>query len=228
MDQSQLNIPPEALAALQQQQGGGMDIAGILAQLSQMSPDEVSGALQQLGINVPPDQLQSAAEQWVEQSADTQAAGGKVPSEGEEPAADEPAEQPAPSSAPDDEEAEAAPDDEAAEGEAPTTPPAAAQGKQPMARGDGSAGMDALISAAMSQGDPASMPPQVRGPGAGGAPSMRPPSVNAGAPPSPAAGNDPRMRAMIQSIYRQNAGASKLGVPTGPQAARPPGAIGRR
>jgi len=225
MDQSQLNIPPEALQALQSQQGGGMDIAGILAQLSQMSPDEVAGALQQLGINVPPDQLQAAAEQWVEKAGDTQAAGGKVPSEGEEPAADEPAEQPAPSSTPDDEEAEAAPDDEAAEGEAPPTTPAAAQGQQPMAR---SGGMDALISAAMSQGDPDSMPPQIRGPGAGGGPSMRPPSVTAGAPPSPAAGNDPRMRAMIQSIYRQNAGSSKLGVPTGPQGARPPGAIRRR
>src|SRR6187431_2817022 len=98
MDQSQLNIPPEALQALQSQQGGGMDIAGILAQLSQMSPDEVAGALQQLGSNVPPDKLQAAAEQWVEKAGDTQAAGSKVPSEGEEPAADEPAEQPAPSS----------------------------------------------------------------------------------------------------------------------------------
>jgi hypothetical protein len=73
MDASQLaggNIPPEALAALQQQQGGGMDITAILAQLSQMSPDEVSSALAQLGINVPPKQLQQAAEQWVEQAGD--------------------------------------------------------------------------------------------------------------------------------------------------------------
>jgi hypothetical protein len=218
MDQSQLNIPPEALQALQSQQGGGMDIAGILAQLSQMSPDEVSGALQQQGINVPPEQLQQAAEQWVEQSADTQASGGKVPSEGEEPAdGDSAAEEPAPSPTPEGDEEEAPADEE----EAPA-PPAAAQGQQPMARGGSSQGMDALISAAMSQGDPDSMPPQIRGPGAGGGPSMRPPSVGAGGPPSPAAGNDPRLRAMIQSIYRQNAGSSRQGVPTGPQAARAP------
>lgn len=72
------NIPPQVLAALQQQQGGmsGGDITSILAQLAQMSPEELSAALQQLGVNIQPDQLVSAAENWLEAAGDKQAAAG--------------------------------------------------------------------------------------------------------------------------------------------------------
>jgi len=74
----QMQIPPQVLAALQQQTQGmnGGDITSILAQLAQMSPDEMSAALQQLGVNIQPDQLVSAAENWLDQAADTQAGTG--------------------------------------------------------------------------------------------------------------------------------------------------------
>jgi hypothetical protein len=198
MDASQLaggNIPPEALQALQQQQGSGMDITAILAQLAQMSPAEVSVALQQLGINVPPQQLAAAAEQWVENAASKQASGG-APDEAATAAEDEgdSASTPAAptSSAPtDDEAAEAVPDDEEMEGEGP---PSSAAANMPRRSSGSSGNMDALISAAMSQGDPQSMPRPTRG-------AMPPPRV-ASPQATPATGNDPRMRAMLQSIYR--------------------------
>jgi hypothetical protein len=200
MDASQLaggNIPPEALQALQQQQGSGMDITAILAQLAQMSPDEVSVALQQLGINVPPQQLAAAAEQWVENAASKQASGG-APDEAATAAEDEgdSASTPATptSSAPtDDEAAEAVPDDEEMEGEGP---PSSAAANMPRGGSSRGGNMDALISAAMSQGDPQSMPRPTRG-----AMPSAPPRV-ASPQATPAAGNDPRMRAMLQSIYR--------------------------
>lgn len=70
------NIPPQVLQALQQQQQGmsGGDITSILAQLAQMSPDELSAALQQLGVNISPQQLVGAAENWLEDAADKQTA----------------------------------------------------------------------------------------------------------------------------------------------------------
>jgi len=233
MDASQLaggNIPPQALAALQQQQSGGMDITAILAQLSQMSPDEVSAALQQLGINVPPAQLAAAAEQWVENAAGKQASGGTdeaTAADGESDGEATPAQAPSAPSAPTDEEAPA--DDDMEEGEAvPSGPSGSPGGGMPsgagVPRGGGGAmpkmsgggnNMDALISAAMSQGDPDSMPSPIRGPGAGGAPSMRGPAMPGAGAPSPAAGNDPRMRAMLQSIYRQAGGDAQRGVPRG-------------
>jgi hypothetical protein len=235
VDLSQLNIPPQALQALQQQQGGGMDITAILAQLAEMSPDEVSQALQQLGVNIPPDQLHQAAESWVERAAGKQAAGG----EGEDASEEESAAPPKPSDA---EEAQEGEDpnsgmndfDEAAEaddseGEAEQAPPVGgsaggmpsgspnmrAGANMPQRGGPPGAGgsMDALISQALSQGDPQSMPPQLR---AGGPPMspQRGPTA-----PAPAAGNDPRLRAMISSIYKQGGK---------PPAGAPPQVIGRR
>lgn len=243
------NIPPEALQQLQQMQGGGgMDITAILAQLSQMSPDEVSGALQQLGINVPPAQLQQAAEDWVEQSAGKAAGEPTEPaSEGEEGAAEEP-----PPSTPsqDDEAAETVPDDEAAEGEEDRSdaalPPNAMptsgggganagamaammqQGGGAMPRGGAGGNIDALISAALSQGDPASMPAPTRGPPMRGAsgPRVGSPAMPGAGVPS-AAGDDPRLKAMLQSAYRQNAGTARKGVPTGPRGPQT-GATARR
>ena len=64
-------IPPQALQALQQSGVQGGDITQILAQLAEMSPDEVSQALAQLGVNIDPQTLQQAAEQWVDQAADS-------------------------------------------------------------------------------------------------------------------------------------------------------------
>jgi hypothetical protein len=197
MDASQLaggNIPPEALQALQQQQGGGMDITAILAQLAQMSPDEVSQALQQLGINVPPQQLAAAAEQWVENAAGKQASGGEstpaTAAEDESEGEAAPAETPPASSAPTDADGDGEADDGEMEAEGQEAGSVPSRSSSP--RG-GNANMDALISAAMSQGDPQSMPPP-RG-------AMPPPRV-ASPQATPAAGNDPRMRAMLQSIYR--------------------------
>ena len=95
------NIPPQILAALQQQQQAGAsapDIGDMLQQLMQMSPDEVATVLQQMGIQVTPEQVQSAAENWVDQAADS-----------------------ASGSNPDDETAEPTPDNEPAEGEAAPT-----------------------------------------------------------------------------------------------------------
>jgi hypothetical protein len=240
-------IPPEAMAALQQQQAGGSDITGILAQLAEMSPDEVAAALQQLGIQVDPDTLHDAAAQWVENAGDKQASGGASgEGEGETtseelPAAaatsDEATPAPTPAAPTDNEAAEAAPDDETGEGEgegeggadvaasgqggaganyAPRTggasrgaPPNAAQLAAGGAgrRGGGGMNMDALISAALSQGDPQSMPPPMRPPGVGaaGAPQLRGPAMPGAGTPGPAAGDNPQMRAMIASIYRDAA-----------------------
>lgn len=68
------NIPPQVLQALQQQQQGmsGGDITNILAQLAEMSPDELANALQQLGVQVQPDQLVDAAQNWLESAGDKQ------------------------------------------------------------------------------------------------------------------------------------------------------------
>lgn len=91
-------IPPQALAMMQQSGVQGGDIAQILAQLATMSPEEVSQALAQLGVQVDPETLHDAAAQWVDQAA------GRASG--------------------DDEEAEPVADDEAAEGEAaPKTDP---------------------------------------------------------------------------------------------------------
>lgn len=102
------NIPPQVLAALQQQSQGmsGGDITSILAQLAEMSPDELSAALQQLGINIPPDQLVSAAENWLESAAGKQAGTA------------------------DEEAGETTPDDETAEAEAPAAAPAQEQAQE--------------------------------------------------------------------------------------------------
>ena len=62
-------IPAQALQALQQSGVQGGDITQILAQLAEMSPDEVSQALAQLGVQIDPATLQQAAEQWVDQAA---------------------------------------------------------------------------------------------------------------------------------------------------------------
>jgi hypothetical protein len=219
-------IPPEAMAALQQQQSGGMDITGILAQLAEMSPDEVAAALQQLGINVDPDTLHDAAAQWVERAGDKQTSGGAddeqqpaaADGEGEEEGASPSPTPSAPTT--DDEAAEAAPDDEYAEGEGEADDAASGQGggsaiptprtggnsrstaaNPALARrgggGGGGMNMDALISAALSQGDPNSMPPPVRPPGVG--------ASRGAMPPTPATGQDPRTSAMIASIYRDAA-----------------------
>jgi hypothetical protein len=264
MPQSQL--PPEAMAALQQQQAGGTDITSILAQLAEMSPDEVAAALQQLGINVDPSTLHDAAAQWVENAGDKQAGSGAdddqqaaaADGEGKEDAAT--TSPPSTPSAPttDDEAAEATPDDEDSEGEGEVATagqggagagyPVRAGGTSRSAptnaanvggRGGGGAGggggmnMDALISAALSQGDPNSMPPPMPMP-------MRPPGASAqmrgGAPTMPtaptAAGEDPRMRAMIGSIYRDAASkpraASAANTRTRTSTRMPPTVASRR
>ena len=113
-------LPPQAMQMLQQQQGAGADIGDMLQQLMAMSPEEVATVLQQMGIQVTPEQVQSAAENWVDQAADS--ASG--------------------SSSPDDETAETTPDSESAEGEAAPQQASnlegaeAAAGEQPSAEGD--------------------------------------------------------------------------------------------
>jgi hypothetical protein len=256
------NIPPQALAALQQQQSGGMDITAILAQLAEMSPDEVSAALQQLGIQVDPDTLHDAAAQWVEQAGDKQTGGSADDEQPTTSAADGEGEEDvattSPPSAPttDDEAAEVAPDDEEGEGEGEVASSQAGQGgagtSYPVRAGGagrsappntanvggggggGGMNMDALISAALSQGDPNSMPPPMPVP-------MRPPGVAGGAPQIPstqmrgaptAAGEDPRARAMIASIYRDAASkpraASRANMPPTPRTRMPPTAAAAR
>jgi hypothetical protein len=263
MDPQQLagsNIPPQALAALQQQQAGGTDITAILAQLAEMSPDEVAAALQQLGINVDPNTLHDAAAQWVEQAGDKQTSSSSSSSEEQPPAPAPAAESEGEEDAPtataspsppigDDEAAEVAegaPDDESAEGEDASdmaTPGQAAGGAVSMPRAGGNSrgappnsapiagrrgggmNMDALISAALSQGDPSSMPPPMRPPGGAGA-QMRGPTMPT-APTAPtAAGEDPRARAMIASIYRD--AASKPQRTSTRAASLPPVASRRR
>ena len=88
----QTQIPPQLLSALQQQTAGmsGGDITGILAQLAQMSPDEMSQALQQLGVNISPDELVQHAENWIDQAADASAG---VEGSAEEEAAESPAQE---------------------------------------------------------------------------------------------------------------------------------------
>jgi len=142
----------------------------------------------------------------------------------------------------DDESAEAAAgvtDDEAAEGEAPPSgggmpsggggmPVGGGGGAMPRMSGGGaggggrSGGMDALISAAMSQGDPASMPAPMRPPGGASGPRMRGPAMPGSGTPGPAAGDNPQMRAMIQSIYRGAGTDARRGVPTGARGASIP------
>jgi hypothetical protein len=124
MSQLQQSIPPEALAAIQQRQGGmnGADVGMILQQLMEMSPEEVAQVLAQMGIQVTPEQVHSAAENWVDQAAGKQAAGGVDEEDAADSGADEAAEGEAPQApAADLEQAEAAagetPSDEAAEGD---------------------------------------------------------------------------------------------------------------
>ena len=247
MDIPEGNIPPQAMQALQQQQANGMDITSILAQLSQMSPDEVSAALAQLGINVDPATLAKAAEDWVEQAGD-KAAGAQggdqtAPTAAEGTGDDEetpPSQPSSPPSAPlqdepSAEEAMAAADTDAAEGggESGQAEAMAAQlrsrggggmPRPPMRGAGGSGAMDAMISAAMTGGASNSVPgvPMPRG-SAPPQPRMRGPQMPGAGTPSPSQGMPSEMRAMIGSAYRDAAANSRRGVPTGPRGARTPG-----
>lgn len=246
-------IPPQILAALQQQQqagASGVDVGDMLQQLMQMSPDEVASVLQQMGIQVSPEQVHSAAENWVDQAADDVSG-----------------------SSPDDETTEATPDSETAEGE--SNPPSsaanlegaeAAAGEQPAddaAEGDegdnsqlppnaqptsqrGSSRAAAVAEPTAVGAD--AMPSGVRGgasapntiddlisaqmmqratgnpnalvPSGRGAVPM-PRSASALPTPRPSgAASDPRMKAMIADIYR---GGSKTGKQRAPSAAIPRG-----
>ena len=168
------NIPPQILAALQQQQqagAGGADIGDMLAQLMQMSPDEVAQVLQQMGIQVTPEQVHSAAENWVDQAADDVSG-----------------------SSPDDETTEATPDSEPAEGES-NPPPSAANleaaeasaGEQPAddaAEGDDGEQLppNAQPTAQRGGGRAAAMPSEPITAGGGAMPTGMPPGAGAGAP----------------------------------------------
>ena len=200
-------VPPQALQALQQSGAQGGDITEILAQLAQMSPEEVSQALAQLGVQIDPETLQQAAEQWVDRAAEDASGNKAAPTtpddESSEPTPDsEPAEGETETPTQDDEAAEPTPDDEAAEGEAPQQAGGSAMPRGPS---DASGGMDDLISAAMMQGAagnanaPVPVAPQARRAGMPAMPAGRLPSR----PSGPA--TDPRMAAMIANVYRQQA-----------------------
>jgi hypothetical protein len=213
-------IPPQMLQALQQQQqagASGVNIGDMLQQLMQMSPDEVATVLQQMGIQVTPEQVQTAAENWVDQAADDASGNKATPNtpntpdnEGSEPTPDsEPAEgEQAP--AQDDEAAEPTPDNETAEGET-------AMPSRGMPSGAGGS-MDDLVSAAMMQqaaGNPNAPVPTLRG-----VPTspMRPNSVAPNVPTprgGSGSGSDPRIAAVIANAYRAN---MARGVPQGPSA----------
>jgi len=171
MSQMQTQLPPQVMQALQQQQGAGADAGDMLQQLMQMSPDEVAAVLQQMGIQVTPEQVQTAAENWVDQAAEDASGNAASPAQAddggevEEPQSSPDDAQTPPSSAPatgDDEEAEPAPDDEEAEGEGQL--PA---GARPTAySGGANAGSDPRLAAALAaaQGGGGAMPRGVGGP----------------------------------------------------------------
>jgi hypothetical protein len=230
-------VPPQIMQALQQQQQAGASsssIGDMLEQLMQMSPDQVAQVLTQMGIQVTPEQVQTAAENWVDS-----AAGKASGSEGEEDQATEPttdAGEMAEGTADDtqgpggsigqDDAAEAqAMADESEASDARPTPTGSPRGGAAMAAAGGSRGasaaggppggaMDDLVSAMMMQraaGNPNAAIPRVgprQAPGAGsGSSNFRAPRGPAQIPRSPtaAASGDPRMKGLISSIYRQNA-----------------------
>ena len=221
--QPQTQLSPQVLQALQQQQGAGaVDIGDMLQQLMAMSPEEVAATLQQMGIQVSPEQVQSAAENWVDQAADDASGNPAQPSTQADDGGESPEDQSSPDdahtpsssapAAPDDEAAEPTPDDEEAEGESEQVPAGASpqqQGATAMPRGgmpSGAGGsMDDLISAAMMQqaaGDPNADVPTARGMPSGPARPMRP-----SAPSIPMRGGptaDPRIAAVIANAYRAN------------------------
>jgi len=223
MPQMQTQLSPQVLQALQQQQGAGaVDIGDMLQQLMAMSPEEVAATLQQMGIQVSPEQVQSAAENWVDQAADDASGNPAQPSTQADDGGESPEDQSSPDdaqsppssapAAPDDEAAEPTPDDEEAEGESEQVPAGASpqqQGATAMPRGgmpSGAGGsMDDLISAAMMQqaaGDPNADVPTARGMPSGPARPMRP-----SAPSIPMRGGptaDPRIAAVIANAYRAN------------------------
>lgn len=165
-------IPPQIMQAMmQQQQSGasGPDIGDMLQQLMQMSPDEVATVLQQMGIQVTPEQVHDAAENWVDKAADDASGTPDTPAEettqadaGEDEASPPDATQSS-ASAPDNEVAEAAPDDEAEEGELPpNAQPTQQQGK----------GADPRLAAiAAAQAGGGGMPPRMPSGGPPGIPS---------------------------------------------------------
>ena len=241
-----MQLPPEAMQALQQQQAGGADITGILAQLAQMSPEEVSAALAQLGVQVDPEQLQEAASDWVEQSAD-KASGDAEDGEQSADAAAEGASDEAPvsdatPSAPPtaDDEATTAADaeqSEAMEAQAQASPAEAAMaaasssggGSMPSNRMPSGGGggrmppMDDLVSAQLMQGAAGS--PNAPVPQVAGAQNFTRMRVPGGLPRSQsgAASGSPEMKDMIANLYRQISAQSntRAGVPTGPRTGAP-------
>ena len=210
------NIPPQVLQALQQQSAGmnGGDITSIIAQLAQMSPDELSQALAQLGIQVPPEQLVNAAEGWLEQAAGKQA--GEEDTETAtttEPVAegDDTEEAPTPTaqvaSAGDDETAEATPDSESAEGEDAAIP----QGARPTGYSPRS-----VPQAAPQQAMPAM--PQEAGPMPIQGGGRMPPSAAMG---RQAAGGSSQMDALIEAAMAQSMGGDpNMPMPSGPRMPR--------
>ena len=222
MSQIQSQLPPQVMQALQQQQGAGADVGDMLQQLMKMSPDEVAAVLQQMGIQVSPEQVQTAAENWVDQAAEDASGNPAQPSTQADDGGESPEDQSSPDdaqsppssapAAPDDEAAEPTPDDEEAEGESEQVPAGASpqqQGATAMPRGgmpSGAGGsMDDLISAAVMQqaaGDPNADVPTARGMPSGPARPMRP-----SAPSIPMRGGptaDPRIAAVIANAYRAN------------------------
>jgi hypothetical protein len=197
------------MQALQQQQGAGADVGDMLQQLMKMSPDEVAAVLQQMGIQVSPEQVQTAAENWVDQAADDASGNPAQPSTQADDGGESPEDQSSPddahtpsSSAPtDNEPAEPAPDDEEAEGEGQL--PA---GARPTAySGAGSTSGDPRMAAALAaaQGGGGAMP---RGVGSAGPP---------GIPSGP-------MDDLISAQMMQRAvGNPNAAVPTGPGVPMP-------
>jgi len=228
MDPSQL--PPGAAQALQQSGLGGDNLTQILAQLATMSPDEVSAALAQLGINVDPNTLHGMAEKWVDESADKLSSGSADGEQQPTAAADEgdeespsPAESASAAPTRDEEDLEPEPDNEQAEGEnamAAASPEDVASAQQAQSggmamanRGNAGGNMDAAISAMMGASG-----------GARGAPTrLGAPRPSAMPMPGPAPGEDPRAKSMIANIYRQQMGpgsgaaSSRIGIPLGPR-----------
>jgi hypothetical protein len=220
------NIPPQVLQALQQQSAGmsGGDMTNILAQLAQMSPDELSAALQQLGIQVPPEQLVNAAENWLEAAAGKQAAGGEEDTETAtttEPVAegDDTEEAPTPTpqvAAGDNEAAEAAPDSESAEGEDAAIP----QGARPTGYSPRS------VPQASPQEASAPPMPQAMAAGIPSGGGRMPPSA---AMSRQAAGGSSQMDALIEAAMAQNiSGNPNMPMPSGPRMPRmsPPMPLG--
>ena len=240
-------IPVQALQALQQSGVQGGDITQILAQLAEMSPDEVSEALAQLGVNIDPATLQQAAEQWVDNAADS--ASGSPTDDTETPTEDageadrtrgiDPADQ---EEMDEGEPAPASPGEEEAEGEDASIPAGArptgyqgsgavlrataaapAAGGAAMPRGVG-AGPPGVPGGTMDDLVSAAMMQQATGnpnaavPVGGGGNVPMPRAASAIPNPRPSgAPNNPRMAAMIADLYRSTGG--KTGKRRTPSAA---------